>query len=786
VPHADLFKGGTTGIMSIGETGLTFELMELFLIFYKTPKIMFDQVCRVSWPPRRGCADGQYIKEYPQAPLLQQFVQSKGLPLSLPQPTKLPLPVGSTDAARETTDTVEYLIEAFKVYLGGYYNHMVHMRNAQLMQRAQARAQAASVDAQNQQASVTAPVEAAQQPQSGQQHQPQQPPPAQMQPAPPMPPQALGQPPNMRPPVSINGAAPQNAPSASPGHMSGQAGQVNGLPPHVQALPNSATPSPPAPSGRGRPPKPKPNKLPPINTNPMPPVQTPEVTLDSAKLASKKRKVKEGLMPGANGTSNPTAPPPPKRPRWKVEYKPLKMPAPGLGSWEAGTVVSTFPKYNLRPSSRSIHDLKVVDMDAILMSLRSRLPNQLGYAITVLSMLSLTYPDESRGLPLGVLTEIFEELLELLAEQALGEDGLEGYKVRGSGRQVLFTELHRLGRDKDYSLEASEFRHSPDVILALLNLLRNFSMFDDNRRFMAANVDLLHLLVAVSDPSLCTAFGGSLYTVVELARIQRDAVSIYTNIGEFVDLRKCEWTVVKSLFRLLSSFLVPAWEVIQAASPHSVIYGPPVPEKPPIFLSIARAAEAFIKLAGPDANREVLARMPSNELVELFGALVKLLPVSPVQLHVVGTYEDVLCFTEFIAHALYSLAFLASPSTRTEMRRMPGAVDIVTRIILVAAPMQAHPQAPPGAPLQAGNMAVLGRRLAEMLGVLNGTWSPGGAGPSGMGFGAGGIEGKGWTFKSQSVEPGWLVARQETILDAMEKPMESVVWQELDNLIWGL
>jgi hypothetical protein len=54
-----------------------------------------------------------------------------------------------------------------------------------------------------------------------------------------------------------------------------------------------------------------------------------------------------------------------------------------------------------------------------------------------------------------------------------------------------------------------------------------------------------------------------------------------------------------------------------------------------------------------------------------------------------------------------------------------------------------------------------------------------------MGFGAGGVEGKGWTFKSSSVEPGWLAGRQEAILKALEMPMENVVWQELDNLLWG-
>lgn len=538
------------------------------------------------------------------------------------------------------------------------------------------------------------------------------------------------------------------------------------------------------------------------------------MSLNSAKMTGKKRK--QGTQPATPGMPNcalptpsqshmsaapePIRPPSPKRPRFKVEYRPLHVPTMGLGGWDERRIASTFPKHNRQQHNRSIHELNIVDMDAVLMCLRSRLPKELGYAITVLSMLSLAYPEDNYGgLPVSGVPEIMEELLELLAEKALGDEGLDGFKgslhqqSSASVNKVLFSELQRLGKDKDNSFEASEYRRSPEIVLALLNLLRNLSLFPLNHEHLAVNTDLLQLLVAVSDPALCTAFGGSVYTVVELARAQRDVVSIFANMGDFVDLRQFDFATVTSLFRLLSSFLVPAWEVIQAASHTSMIYGPPVQERPPVVLSICRALEAFSKLAAADTNREVFSRLPASDVVGLYAALIKLLPVDNAQIHVVSVNEDILCFAEMTGLALYSLAFLATPATRAEMRRVPGAVDIVSRIILKAAPIrQQPPSQAPGAPpvpfpSPIANLSLFGRRLGEMLGVLNGTWTPGGgsSGPTAMGFGAGGVEGKGWTFKSQSVEPGWLAGWQERMMEVLYEPMDPVLWQELDGLVWG-
>ena len=136
-------------------------------------------------------------------------------------------------------------------------------------------------------------------------------------------------------------------------------------------------------------------------------------------------------------------------------------------------VSSTFPKHSLRQGTRPIHDLAVVDMEAILMGLRSRMPKELGYAVTVLNMLSMSHPEENiNGLPLHHLREIFIELLDLTEEAAFGDGGRSGWlkswhdlndvkeesaaddknSCMDNLNKMPFFELERLGRDFDFSV----------------------------------------------------------------------------------------------------------------------------------------------------------------------------------------------------------------------------------------------------------------------------------------------------------------------------------------------
>jgi len=507
-------------------------------------------------------------------------------------------------------------------------------------------------------------------------------------------------------------------------------------------------------------------------------------------------------------TSAPAALPPerpatPKRARYRVEYRPLHPLLPTLGGWDERSVVSTLPKNNLGHSSRSIHELGIVDMEAVLMGLRSRLPRELGYALTVLSMLSMPHPEENiGGLPLTHLPEIYLELLDLVGEATFGEDGFEVWDRKEALRkrdgvcatadlnQLSFVDLEQLGQDMDISLEEDEGLRSQrardqtggqtDIILASLNILRNFSMLQENQRTMASRPELIQLLAAVSDARLCRFPGdlssGKPYSMLELARVRRDVVCILTNVGTYINLRGIPFMYILAIFHLLTTYLTTGWEAILAEdSP----YGPSPSIRdglPPIILSIDRAIEAFCKLATSDANREVLSHVPSEGLVSLFAGLIRLLPSTPRSFEAMHTMEDYLAHTESLTHCLYSLVFLAPSSARAGMRSTPGAVGILTRLIFDTVGR--------GYDFKSNPFGILCRRLCETLGVLNGTVSASGD-VERMGFSAGSGGGKGWKFASKVVEKGLLASEQERLMDCLGvRGLDLPAFGDLDGMWW--
>ncbi len=486
-----------------------------------------------------------------------------------------------------------------------------------------------------------------------------------------------------------------------------------------------------------------------------------------------------------------------------MEYTPLHPPLPTIGGWDERAVASTFPKHNLGQLARSIHELGIVDMEAILMGMRSRLPRELGYALTVLSMLSMPHPEENiAGLPLKHLPEIYLELLDLISEAAFGDNGVEAWENQAESsklkgiyasadlHRLSFVELEQLGQDVDYGVVDDEkskcqrpSEHTgeqTDIVLAGLNILRNFSLLPENQAIMASRPELLRLLATVSDAKLCR-FPGDLsmkpYSILEHARVRRDVVSILTNVGAFISLRSVPSQATLAIFRLISAFLSTGWEDIFAKeSP----YGPPatmLDGPPPHVLSINRALEALCKLAASDSNREVLARTPADEIISLFSGLIRLFPSSSRSFEAMHTMEDYLGHTESLALSLYSLAFLAPLSTRAEMRSVPGAIGVITRII--------YDTVGKGYDFKANPFGVLCRRLCETLGILNGTVSALGD-VERVGFSAGSGGGKGWKFASQVVERGWLATEQERLMECLGvRGLDLPAFQDLDGMWWA-
>lgn len=729
------------------------------------------------------------LTQAPDKPLWRNFLNVHHIPDTLSDPITLPRSYNakSEDPPQFTADPVQYLLTAYLTWLQPFEQHMTRHR-ANLQRNA-----------------ATGNVAAR--------------PPPFVNPA--VPPGQASSP--VEDKISSPASTSMQTPSSHPDPSPRQPAEVQTAHAGSPTLQDTKPPS--------RPPKKSKSKDVPARAVPTPikvGVQTPPVSWEqvlpdtlSVGSGKKRKRDKKGNESGEGGSDPstpaslpgpvtalppPVRPPTPTRARYRVEYRPLHSHLSSLAGWDERPVASTFPKNSLGQPTRSIHELGIVDMEAVLMGIRSRLPRELAYALTVLSMLSMPHPEENiGGLPLIHLPEIYLELLDLVNEAAFGEDGFDVWE-RGQEKtksdavyagaeldRLSFVELEQLGRDVDFSLEEDEDAksHRPrdrtggqtDIVLTGLNILRNFSMLAENQPIMASRPELLRLLATVSNARLCRLPGDQMvnkpYSILELARVRRDVVCILTNVGSTISLRSVPFSCTLAILRLLSTFLTTGWEAIVA---EETIYGPPITMRdgpPPLILSFNRALEAFCKLAASDANREVLARVPSDELVSLFNGLIRLFPSSRRSSEAMHTMEDYLGHTESLALSLYSLAFLAPQSTRAEMRSIPGAIGVLTRVIYDTIGRQYEFKSNP--------FAILCRRLCETLGVLNGTVSASGeVHRIGFGFSAGSGGGKGWNYASDVVERGWLASESQRLTECMGvRGLDLPAFTELDGMWWG-
>ena len=349
---------------------------------------------------------------------------------------------------------------------------------------------------------------------------------------------------------------------------------------------------------------------------------------------------------------------------------------------------------------------------------------------------------------------------------------------------MSFGELEQLGQDMDFGLE--ERRDTTggqtDVVLSCLNLLRNFSILPENWQLMSRYPEVFEVLARVTDGRLCrlpydqgSSTSHKPFSLFELARVRRDVVTILSNLGASIDLRQASSTSVEQIIKVISSFLVSGF-TMQADS----LYGPPPTAPPAPLHSVNRAVEAFCKLSWLDSNREILSKLPSELHVTLFESMIKLLPVSKRQFDHLGTSEEYLGQVECLALSLYSLAFTSPLSTRSTLRHIPGGVQVITRLI--------HMLSPHGTEYRVNPYGVLVRRLAEILGILNGTSGLGlQTDPVGMSFSAVlGEDGGKSKSGNKVVEKGWLAFDEERITNSMTtRGLEGPAFVELDNLWWG-
>lgn len=455
--------------------------------------------------------------------------------------------------------------------------------------------------------------------------------------------------------------------------------------------------------------------------------------------------------PAARSRQTPRSPASSTNPnhmRRKIEYVPYSKEIDTYGGRDLEMIEHEWNKLSLRRSQRRFEDWGTVDIEGLSLSLRSRLPVEVTYALTVLTNLSIMRgATADQGFNLHQCDDLLLELLELLREQAFGdlEDTIdvpdpithrELVDIVREQELAVFSQSPYSSQKKLYRPESKPCRRQ--IVFCILNLFRNFSFIADNQRFMAQNLEVLSLLLRISCFSTADQPPASpILTLPDLIKIRKEVLTIVANLSPSILLSPYPPHIQKRLFSLLASFIMdpcelcsPASIVVQSGALSAVSVRPP----PTVDLAL----DAFSKISQPDRNREeICTRISASWLWTLFTCLVHRLPVSSEDFAISMRMHDVwLSYIEKVVMSIYSLCFLAPPQLKTKIKmdRTLGFVKIVLRMVKRFVSIQ-HPD-------MRQYFIVSSRRAIEALKLVDDEKdvfeSPQSTGPNltfGMGFG---------------------------------------------------
>ncbi|GJJ09478.1 hypothetical protein Clacol_003701 [Clathrus columnatus] len=393
------------------------------------------------------------------------------------------------------------------------------------------------------------------------------------------------------------------------------------------------------------------------------------------------------------------------RMRRKIEYVPYSREIETYGGRDLDIIELEWNKLSLRRPQRLLEDWGTVDIEGLSMSLRSRLPIETTYALTILTILStMRGPGADQGFNLHQCDDLMLELLELLRDQALGDtedtpdvpDLSTHRELVDIVREQELTVFPHLSHDRSGYLNTNSFRRQ--IIYSILNLLRNFSLIADNQRFMGQHPEVLNLLLRIS----CFVVTNNSHirptshvlTLPDLVKVRKEVLAIVANFAPYIVLSMHPSHVQERLFALLASFIMdpcelcsPAAVVMQSGALSAASVRPP----PTVDLAL----DAFSKVSQPDQNREeICKRIDSTWFWSLFTSLVHRLPVSSEDFAITMRMHEVwLSYLEKVVMSIYSLCFLATPQLKIKIKtdRTLGFVKVVLRMVKRFVSIQ-HPE----------------------------------------------------------------------------------------------
>lgn len=409
-----------------------------------------------------------------------------------------------------------------------------------------------------------------------------------------------------------------------------------------------------------------------------------------------------------SSTQNPplpsSLPPPPKRQisRRKIEYHPIERDLETHGGRDLRLLEDDWSQ---RKPLRDVNEWGKVDIEAVTMSLRSRISFEVSYALTTLTLIStMKGQTPGTGFPITQCEELMDELLDLLEEEAFNDipDTFQHPDPHIITHRDIVNAIHEDELRPFASLEYRQGEKDRNIgpkprpghtVLVIMNVLRNLTIFSDNHAFMASHTRFLDLFLRVSsvvraDDGRLPRAASPVLTLSDVITARKDTLHVFLNLSHMIHLSpnstpsKNSLRTANRVFELMASYIVDPEEAIspvtyvrQIGLPHNG------PVRPPSHSDIA--LQVFTLLAHPDMNRQVFAQAVSQPRIwSLFEALVHRLPIVDLDFQLMA--QDIwLGYLEKLVMAIYALAFLSPPSLKKRMKvdRALGFSRVMMRMV---------------------------------------------------------------------------------------------------------
>ncbi|KAJ3776955.1 hypothetical protein FB446DRAFT_719757 [Lentinula raphanica] len=388
--------------------------------------------------------------------------------------------------------------------------------------------------------------------------------------------------------------------------------------------------------------------------------------------------------------------------RRRIEYKPLVRDIETYGGRDLKQIEAELHNANRRPL-RDVNDWGTIDIEALTLSIRSKLSTELSYALTTFTLLStMKGQTPTSGFPINNCPDLLEEVLDLVEDLAFDNvaDSPEPINLQDDPHIVTNRELVDIVYEVETQpfavLERRQGAKHPDVgprqrpanlILTVTNIIRNLSVFGDNVPFLASRYhmfDVLLRICGVSQKDSTYVPTSPVLSLTDCLAVRKDVLYTLSLLASGFRLSESNTslTTVRRIFHLIASYLVDPTE---AVSPVACVQLAGVPLggnlKPPSLADVA--LETFTRLAHMDGNRLLFSKAVSRpSLWNLFASLVHRLPVQDLDFQLV-LRESWLSYIEKVVFSLYTLGFIFPPELKAKAKadRSLGYKTVMIRII---------------------------------------------------------------------------------------------------------